>query len=236
MDGATAQLRSMETSLEFIGDRQMDGRKTQILTGYMKHSFAYGSTFYQSWLQVFKNQVLAEAVEHMRGTGKLYGVLGSSIGWHVFYGALTWEVRARGWEILCSQVEIAKTLAAAHGLDNRTEYTGAAPSSSSPSADSPGRAVAARFECLDALQADLAGVHVLVLAFSRDVDLGAVLNRKMAAELRCACEKSLAKQPDCTQKRPATDTHSHIPQHRRACRGMVADSRCAARVRARCRV
>jgi hypothetical protein len=32
------------------------------------------------------------------------GVLGSSIGWHVFYGALTWEVRARGWEILCSQV------------------------------------------------------------------------------------------------------------------------------------
>ena len=25
-------------------------------------------------------------------TGKLYGVLGSSIGWHVFYGALTWQV------------------------------------------------------------------------------------------------------------------------------------------------
>jgi hypothetical protein len=49
----------METSLQFIGDRQMDGRKTQIVTGYMKHSFAYGSTFYQSWLQVFKNDVLA---------------------------------------------------------------------------------------------------------------------------------------------------------------------------------
>ena len=115
-----SQLRKMETSLEFIGDRQMDGRKTQILTGYMKHSFAYGSTFYQSWVQVFKNDVLVEAVEHMRSTGKLYGVLGSSVGWHVFYGVLTWQVRARGWEILCSQVEIAKSLALAHGLDNRT--------------------------------------------------------------------------------------------------------------------
>jgi len=112
----------METSLEFIGDRQMDGRKTQILTGYMKHSFAYGSTFYQSWVQVFKNDVLVEAVEHMRSTGKLYGVLGSSVGWHVFYGVLTWQVRARGWEILCSQVEIAKSLALAHGLDNQTRF------------------------------------------------------------------------------------------------------------------
>ena len=47
-----SQLRRMETSLEFIGDRQVDGRKTQLATGYMKHSFAYGSTFYQSWVQV----------------------------------------------------------------------------------------------------------------------------------------------------------------------------------------
>ena len=172
-----AQLRKMETSLEFIGDRQMDGRKTQIVTGYMKHSFAYGSTFYQSWVQVFNNEVLVDAVAHMRASGKLYGVLGSSIGWHVFYGALTWQVRARGWEILCSQVDIAKSLADAHGLDNRTTYTGLAPGAG------VGGAVAARFECLDALQADLSGVHVLVLAFSRDVDLGAVLNRKMAAEL-----------------------------------------------------
>jgi hypothetical protein len=129
-------------------------------------------------VQVFKNDVLVEAVEHMHSTGKLYGVLGSSIGWHVFYGALTWQVRARGWEILCSQVEIAKSLAEAHNLDNSTAYTGIAPSSPENA-----RAVAARFECLDALQADLNGVHVLVLAFSRDVDLGAVLNRKMAAEL-----------------------------------------------------
>ena len=63
---------------------------------------------------MFKNDVLVEAVEHMHSTGKLYGVLGSSIGWHVFYGALTWQVRARGWEILCSQVEIAQSLAEAH--------------------------------------------------------------------------------------------------------------------------
>jgi len=169
------QLRRMETSLEFIGDRQMDGRKTQRVTGYMKHSFAYGSTFYQSWLQVFNNQVLVEAVDHMRQSGKLYGVLGSSIGWHVFYGALTWQVRARGWEILCSQVEIAQSLALAHGLHNRTSYTGMPVATAGT--------VATQFECLDALQADLTGIHVLVLAFSRDVDLGAVLNRKMAAEL-----------------------------------------------------
>ena len=46
----------METTLEFIGDRQLDGRRTQLATGYMKHSFAYGSTFYQSWLQVLWHQ------------------------------------------------------------------------------------------------------------------------------------------------------------------------------------
>lgn len=51
-------------------------------------------------------KISTEAVDHIRSTGKLYGVLGSSIGWHVFYGALTWQVRARGWEILCSQVDI----------------------------------------------------------------------------------------------------------------------------------
>ena len=55
-------------------------------------------------------------------------------------------------------MDIAKSLADAHGLDNRTEYTGVASAGG-------GRAVAARFECLDALQADLAGIHVLVLAF-----------------------------------------------------------------------
>eukprot|EP00960_Hanusia_phi_P009700 282471-Hanusia_phi.AAC.1 len=50
------------------------------------------------------------------------------------------------------------------------------------------------FECLDALQADLryfpllpphrhpacSGIHILVLAFSRDVNLGAILNQKLA--------------------------------------------------------
>jgi hypothetical protein len=36
---------------------------------------AYGLWFMAGiwWLQVFKNEVLAEAVEHMRQTGKLYG-------------------------------------------------------------------------------------------------------------------------------------------------------------------
>ncbi len=73
-------------------------------TGYMKHSFAYGSTFYQSWLKVFENAVLQEGVREARERGRKYGVLGSSIGWHVFYGALTWQLPALGWEILCSQV------------------------------------------------------------------------------------------------------------------------------------
>jgi len=177
------QLRKMETSLEFIGDRQMDGRKTQMVTGYMKHSFAYGSTFYQSWLQVFNNKVLVEGVEEMRRSRKLYGVLGSSIGWHVFYGALTWQVRARGWEILCSQVQIAQSLARSHGLDNQSLYTPLVEAASAPGASGE-IGVATQFECLDALQADLTGIHVLVLAFSRDVDLGAVLNRKMAGELK----------------------------------------------------
>ena len=43
-----------------------------------------------------------------------------------------------------TQVDIAKSLALAHGLDNRTSYTGVPPPSEG--------AVAARFECLDALQ------------------------------------------------------------------------------------
>ena len=38
-------------------------------------------------------------------------------------------------------------------------------------------------------QANLEGIHVLVLAFSRDVDLGAVLNRKLAADLKTVCFK-----------------------------------------------
>mmetsp|Transcript_15026 Transcript_15026/g.50771 ORF Transcript_15026/g.50771 Transcript_15026/m.50771 type:complete len:432 (-) Transcript_15026:1353-2648(-) len=157
------ELRGKETTLEFIGDRQLDGRRMQRLTGYLKHSFAYGSTFYQSWLKVFQNQVLQEAVEHAKRNGKIYGVLGSSIGWHVFYGALTWQMRAKGWEILCSQVEIAKEAAARHLTEETSQFIS--------------------FECLDALQADLSGIHILVLAFSRDVNLGALLNQKLADEL-----------------------------------------------------
>ena len=41
------------------------------------------------------------------GPEQAYAVLGSSIGWHVFYGALSWDLPARGWEILCSQVDIS---------------------------------------------------------------------------------------------------------------------------------
>jgi hypothetical protein len=130
----------------------------------MKHSFAYGSTFYQSWLKVLDTPLMREAAAHARERGLLYGVLGASIGWHVFYGALSWDLPARGWEILCSQVDIARQQAERHLA---------------------GSAMAARvvFECQDALQADLARVHILVLAFSRDVNLGVVLNQKMADAL-----------------------------------------------------
>mmetsp|Transcript_14134 Transcript_14134/g.21980 ORF Transcript_14134/g.21980 Transcript_14134/m.21980 type:complete len:174 (+) Transcript_14134:190-711(+) len=130
----------------------------------MKHSFAYGSTFYQSWMKVFNNDVLVDAVRRAKENNKVYGVLGSSIGWHVFYGGLTWELRSRGWEILCSQVEISQSMQTKH-LER--EFSNNLVS----------------FQCLDALQADLTDVTILVLAFSRDVNLGAVLNNKLAAEL-----------------------------------------------------
>ena len=163
-------LRSLEQTLGFVADRQIDGRKTQLATGYMKHSFAYGSTFYQSWRQVFNNTIVMDAVAHAKANNLYYGVLGSSIGWHVFYGALTWDMQSKGWEILCSQVDISNGLADRHGLRQGGFIS---------------------FECADALAADLNGVHIVVLAFSRDVNCecphALILSKTQKHEHKHAC-------------------------------------------------
>lgn len=155
-------LREFEESLEFVATRQIDGMIAARRTGYMKHNFAYGSTFFPSWLQIASVKPVSDALDSLAvaGNGRIYGVLGSSLGWHAFFGSLAAGVTAKGWEILCSQVDFSNAVVRQYGLESLVS-----------------------FECSDALDAPLSDVGLLVLAFSRDVDLGQKLNNKMAEEL-----------------------------------------------------
>ncbi|KXZ49842.1 hypothetical protein GPECTOR_19g293 [Gonium pectorale] len=132
---------------------------------YSLDNFAYGSTPYATWLKVLS--AAGDAVEAAMATaGREYVVWGSSCGWLVLYGALTYGWRSRGVEILACLHETAVQVAA-----------------QLPAGGPPGSA-AASFRCGDLLLDDVSGAGLVLLADQCwDPQLAAAAAAKLGREL-----------------------------------------------------
>eukprot|EP00937_MAST-01D_sp_MAST-1D-sp2_P000065 g65.t1 len=83
----------------------------------LRHDHAYGSTTFLEWRKLVTEarrwlSARPHTAPHER---QQHLVLGSSLGWFVFFSALSLGVRAHGVEVLPSAVAHARRVAAAHG-------------------------------------------------------------------------------------------------------------------------
>lgn len=150
-----ADLRTNEVKYEATEPRARKTRDMEsIEAGAPKlqtlDSFAYGSTPYFSWLQVWQHQALRNAMKATQDSGRAAVVLGSSLGWTVHYIYLTFGIRTVGYEILPHRAQLARRVQERHQLD----------------ATSEGSSAAARVEFIqgDALGADLSDAGIISLA------------------------------------------------------------------------
>ncbi len=88
---------------------------------YSKENFAYGSTPFSTFLKLFSSDCIQSTIRGCMGpcaAGSAVGgkdarefvVFGSSCGWLVFYAALTFGVKSKGYEILRSLVDTSERL------------------------------------------------------------------------------------------------------------------------------
>ena len=75
-------------------------------TSYSRTNFAYGSTPLSSWLALFRSTPVRAKLE---SKSCRYVVLGSSIGWLVFYGACICGLESEGVELMPLLVQVALT-------------------------------------------------------------------------------------------------------------------------------
>ncbi|GIL68795.1 hypothetical protein Vafri_22030 [Volvox africanus] len=132
---------------------------------YSIENFSYGSTPYTSWLQVLAAAGSALGDAMGASEGREYVVWGSSCGWLVLYGALTYGWRSRGVELLsclhgCAERVVTEQGAALTGVKG------------------------VRFTCGDLLQDDVSNAGLVVLADQCwDEQLAAAASAKLAREL-----------------------------------------------------
>lgn len=104
LDEITDELSRKELDLEWRARVSRDMKRASNDVGYSAENFSYGSTPYSSWVELFKEcDRLCSKMEEMSdaSSSQSYVVWGSSVGWLVFYGALTFErARCKGVEIL----------------------------------------------------------------------------------------------------------------------------------------
>lgn len=104
LDEITDELSRKELDLEWRARVSRDMKRASNDVGYTAENFSYGSTPYSSWVELFKGcDRLRSKMEEISdaSSSQSYVVWGSSVGWLVFYGALTYErARCKGVEIL----------------------------------------------------------------------------------------------------------------------------------------
>eukprot|EP00899_Mesostigma_viride_P006616 jgi/Mesvir1/15956/Mv08271-RA.1 len=127
----------------FLSAQVHDASVLASSTGYSKDNFAYGSTPFSAWLQLFRAPCLTQALSAVAHPGhtlaappvgqpaphparKTLQVWGSSLGWLVFYAALTLDpsIRVVGFELMPSLVDVAEELRRKHGVDNASFVQG----------------------------------------------------------------------------------------------------------------
>ncbi|GLC39360.1 hypothetical protein PLESTM_000887500 [Pleodorina starrii] len=165
LEAVVRNLSNQEQSLDFhirlaaeVSERFGGG------SSYSIENFAYGSTPYTSWLEVLA-AAGPELKDAMAAPGREYVVWGSSCGWLVLYGALTYAWRSRGVELLSCLHECAQRTAA----EQAAELSGTA---------------GVHFTCGDLLQDDVSTAGLVVLADQCwDERLAAAAAAKLGREL-----------------------------------------------------
>jgi hypothetical protein len=115
-----ADLRVAEASFDFQRTLMQAHQRLGNTTEYSRDNFAYGSTPWQSWIQLHTDpdcHELAAAVRRCAAAGSSlpeYIVFGSSLGWLCFYAALSLSVHAVGYEIVEPLVAKAEQLRLRH--------------------------------------------------------------------------------------------------------------------------
>eukprot|EP00873_Tetraselmis_striata_P044725 jgi/Tetstr1/464989/TSEL_009720.t1 len=154
-------LREEEAGLDFQAQLLQEVDAAVGGSSYSHQNFAYGSTPLASWHAVFSHPTVEAAVSECLAAGKEYVVWGSSLGWLVFYGALSRGLRSAGYELLPGLVAFAEQLAAEHQV------------------------AGVRFVPGDMLACDLSSAGLVMLASQCwDAELVAAAGAKLAAELR----------------------------------------------------
>ena len=147
-----------ETVASGVGEGELDE--------YSSENYSWGTMFYHGFLQMLSGHPrVLSAVAMARQTGDALIVMGSNTGNEVFYAALGLGVRARGYEIVCPLVRAAQDI-------TRDVVT---------SAQDRKRI---RFECADALRADVSDARVVYLDDdSWDFELVSAMFAKLEREL-----------------------------------------------------
>jgi hypothetical protein len=116
--GLFEALRLAEADAFVIGERQLDGLRTQQMTGYNKLNFAYGSTLMHTF-----DKAVGFIEKRMGSGGGKWVVLGSSLGWFCFFAGAVKGQSCRGYDILCSQTNFSRQIAVKFELDVNLCFT-----------------------------------------------------------------------------------------------------------------
>jgi hypothetical protein len=120
LSALVTDLRAAEASFDFQRTLMQAHQRLGTTTEYSRDNFAYGSTPWQSWIQLHTDpgcHELATAVRRCAAAGSSlpeYIVFGSSLGWLCFYAALSLSVHAVGYEIVEPLVTQAELLRLRH--------------------------------------------------------------------------------------------------------------------------
>jgi len=156
------ELHHLEATVSFQRELLKDAQEAAGDSSYSEMNFAYGSTPFTSWFRLFQVPAIAEVINGMQesSSGGKYVVFGSSTGWLVFFGALTFGLNSYGYELLPSLAKAAQQI-----KDDLEVFE-------------------ATFVCGDMLQAPLDDTRMLMLASQCwDPELKQRTSEKLHAEL-----------------------------------------------------
>lgn len=105
------QLHVVQQDMTFHAEMNVGIQVAARTSRWSVDNFAYGSTPYHGWLSIFEHPAVRDYVAAAVASTKHFQVWGSSIGWLVFYAALTYGLEAVGYELLRCHVDIAQGLA-----------------------------------------------------------------------------------------------------------------------------
>ncbi|DBA82014.1 TPA: hypothetical protein ACH3X1_007713 [Trebouxia sp. C0004] len=105
------KLHSLQEDVMFQADMTHCIQAAASHSRWTLDNFAYGSTSFQGWLRIFQHPLVQPHILTALSHGKHFQVWGSSIGWLVFYAALTYGLQAVGYELLSCHVDTAQQLA-----------------------------------------------------------------------------------------------------------------------------